>query len=639
MANEIKIKITSDSTGAISGFNQVNKDLAGTKLAAYDAGREIEKLGGTLNKTQSDFVNSSKSKKIKISDMVDLKPDPKLGSGIASGIASSMQGAPPLAIAGGIIGVGMAPAILAGVAGAITGAVGLGGVIGGAALAAKDPAVADYATRIGEKFSKSVNASARSSFVAPMRDSLRQVESLADRSAPKIGAIFSSVAPSVSGLTGNITRLADSLLDNLGYAASKSGPAIGALGDLIEHTGESIGGMIRVLADDVPEGVSALHDFDDALQNTIKTITAVIDGGAKMKDGLDWLDRGIDKVRYASEDWGVQMDLTADGYKRGSEAAQLYRDRVIGAAGSTNDYTHYLAKAAAGTSKLANTMTDAEKAAQGQIDSLDELGRALKAQNDPVFALLNAEDKLAKAQKDVAESTKKTGKNSRETKADLRKLAEAAISVETAAGTLGSTFNGKMTPAMRATLRTAGLTSSEINRLGGQFEDARRDGERFAKNYKANVTLIGAEAASVKTRRVRDLLNQLHNKRISVNVIVNESRLSKVNQQLDRMGANYAHGGIKGAASGAISGGLTWTGEQGPELVSLPTGSTVHSAGDSQRMMRQMMNNGGGGATEVMLSVAPSANRDLVTALLSALRYEVTRNGGGSVQRLLGRTT
>jgi hypothetical protein len=82
-----------------------------------------------------------------------------------------------------------------------------------------------------------------------------------------------------------------------------------------------------------------------------------------------------------------------------------------------------------------------------------------------------------------------------------------------------------------------------------------------------------------------------------------------------------------------VAGGLTWVGEQGPELVSLPTGSTVHSNGDSKRMASDM---GGGGGGTWLLRAAPGASRDLMSVIIEGLRYEVDRNGQGSVQRFLG---
>lgn len=105
-------------------------------------------------------------------------------------------------------------------------------------------------------------------------------------------------------------------------------------------------------------------------------------------------------------------------------------------------------------------------------------------------------------------------------------------------------------------------------------------------------------------------------------------------QLIQSMG--YAHGGIKGAASGMGTSGLTWVGERGPELVNLPSGSTVHSSGDSMRMMRQGMDSAGGGGGTLLVRPAPGSSRELMSVIIENLRYEIDRNGQGSVQRYLG---
>ena len=91
-------------------------------------------------------------------------------------------------------------------------------------------------------------------------------------------------------------------------------------------------------------------------------------------------------------------------------------------------------------------------------------------------------------------------------------------------------------------------------------------------------------------------LNKITDKHVKITIktygLAAANAAVAVAQTLKAMG--YAHGGIKGAASGMNTSGLTWVGERGPELVSLPTGSTVHSSGDSMRMMRQGMTGAGG---------------------------------------------
>lgn len=65
--------------------------------------------------------------------------------------------------------------------------------------------------------------------------------------------------------------------------------------------------------------------------------------------------------------------------------------------------------------------------------------------------------------------------------------------------------------------------------------------------------------------------------------------ISELNR--DRATANRGKrsGGIANAATGGARGGLTWVGEAGPELVRLPSGSSVLSAGDSMRANNKNM--------------------------------------------------
>ncbi|HKN42861.1 MAG TPA: hypothetical protein VJW23_02980, partial [Propionibacteriaceae bacterium] len=81
-----------------------------------------------------------------------------------------------------------------------------------------------------------------------------------------------------------------------------------------------------------------------------------------------------------------------------------------------------------------------------------------------------------------------------------------------------------------------------------------------------------------------------------------------------------AHGGYVGARAGGGGprGGRVLVGEQGPELVSLPYGSKVHSNADSQRMM------GEGRGSNINITVnAPNyvgTPSDLLRALVDAKR-------------------
>jgi hypothetical protein len=94
----------------------------------------------------------------------------------------------------------------------------------------------------------------------------------------------------------------------------------------------------------------------------------------------------------------------------------------------------------------------------------------------------------------------------------------------------------------------------------------------------------------------------------------------------------FAHGGIiGGAATGGPRGGLTWVGEQGPELVRLPGGSTVIPAGQSATMAAQS----GGGGGSVVLEIRSGGSR--MDDLLVELLRNAVRTRGGNVQTVLGK--
>jgi peptidoglycan hydrolase CwlO-like protein len=93
----------------------------------------------------------------------------------------------------------------------------------------------------------------------------------------------------------------------------------------------------------------------------------------------------------------------------------------------------------------------------------------------------------------------------------------------------------------------------------------------------ANISQLKAQVAAAK-RAIASVTGK------TVNLIV---KTSTTTGSVAHEGGGYAHGGIVGAYAngGTTSGRLSLVGEQGPELVRLPVGSTVYPAGQSQRMM------------------------------------------------------
>ncbi|MDX2513826.1 phage tail protein [Streptomyces stelliscabiei] len=120
-------------------------------------------------------------------------------------------------------------------------------------------------------------------------------------------------------------------------------------------------------------------------------------------------------------------------------------------------------------------------------------------------------------------------------------------------------------------------------------------------------------------------------------------RLAKsMEKALKRALGGKAAGGIIGAAAGGARGGLTWVGEQGPELVRLPYGSMVHSNPDSRRIAgswESMLNaprggrsrtpaSGGGGQPIVVHQTITLDGRVVAQQIFEPLKREVRNRGG-----------
>lgn len=138
---------------------------------------------------------------------------------------------------------------------------------------------------------------------------------------------------------------------------------------------------------------------------------------------------------------------------------------------------------------------------------------------------------------------------------------------------------------------------------------------------------------------------------IKIGIDVDTSQISAAQQAINNLKASagsptgrggsraqsggYAHGGITGAAVGGPRAGLTLVGENGPELVHLPVGSTVMSNPDTQGAMANM---GGGGTQHVQVELVISgAENEFLTFLRKAIRAR-GGNANNSVQLVLGQS-
>jgi hypothetical protein len=492
------IDITADPRDALAAIREAEEDLE--RLGRFASSIEVKV------KTQQALGELGRFRK-QLGDVAE-SAGPDAASGFVARfsqrlgpLVTSIPISGPLGIAVGAGAAIVAPTLAATLAGAVVGGVGIGGIAGGIALVAKDPAVAGYGKSIGQNLVKGLKSEAEV-FKAPVLQALGQIESRAQQVLPKIGKIFDNTSPSVKGLTTSLLDAGEAMIDSFVSASAKSEPAIQAIGDLVENLSGEVGHLITTLSDNSEAGASAIDDLSGSLGNMIRVTTGVVDALAGAKSALDSLDDSIDDGREWLEDHVSWLDITADGYGKNTKAAELYRKGLIGVAGSVDDYDDYLEKAAAGTNTLAGKMTAADKAARGQLTAMTELSKELKAQTDPVFGLLEAQNGLKKAQDAATEAIKKHGAKSEEARQATRNLATAAIDLQGKAGALGDTFDGKMSPALRNTLKAAGLTKTQIKGVEKELKDARGAADKYAGTYRAYAELKNDDKVTAQLKRL-----------------------------------------------------------------------------------------------------------------------------------------
>jgi TP901 family phage tail tape measure protein len=260
---------------------------------------------------------------------------------------------------------------------------------------------------------------------------------------------------------------------------------------------ESITGTGAVFDDSLLHSKERLQALDQSLQ-------ALVSGG-HAQDAAQL----FDLIAQRAAKQGVSVNELRNVLPGYAAMVDNVGSTAQGTAGQIGGLNSALQAGEGAQKSYASEADAAAAAARGERNAIADLSTKLKAQTDPVFGLLDAQMGLKKAQDAAAEATRKHGRNSDQAKEATRQLALAAIELQGKAGALAGTFNGKMTPAMYQTLRAAGLTEKQINDVSGQFRQAKKDGDKYARKYSANVSLTGAPAVAHKLQGLSQIQQAL----------------------------------------------------------------------------------------------------------------------------------
>lgn len=575
------------------------------------------------------------------------KTGTQAGEGLLSsigGLGSNLRGAMiPVAI--GALAA-LAPMIGGMVAGAVVGTVGLGGIAGGIAMASKDSGVRAAASEFGEAVSAEFFAGGKT-FVKPIIESLGTLRNaftdlhLAEAFAP-LAAVLPALAEGIAGF-------ATSAMPGLSRAFEAAVPAIEILADTLPDIGEAFGDMFAEIAESegaltglrtllllVEGGLMGLGktiDFlasvwDDFLQRLGK-ITGVLEDisvgsfWATINDGLEGLTASGPALEGAWAPIPGRFDATADATRRAGDASTAIANSAGRSAEQAAALSQSFDQAAAAAGGLKAAFDDlngpAINFAQAEInvqEALHNMKVALEASNGS----LNVHTEKGRAARQAVLNFAEASATAMQAKIDETKSVDDAI----------GKYHEYRSDLIR-TLTQAGLTKKEARELADAWL-------RMPKDVKTKVSAPGAVTAKGAVDALMASINNLHGKTIYVKAVLSSTGSLSAGGNLQR---------VPGLAGGTPSAprGLSWVGEEGPELISLGGGERIWSHRQSMAMATTARHYAGGtggsamfGAGNVVTVNLAGATTPMERAVEQILRRATWNLGGGSAQVAVGRS-
>lgn len=510
-------------------IKKVNQDLVflAAQLADADDAAGRMDISRGIRKAQADLKRLTSAKGV----LSGLLPDPgpaaqsfvqKLGAGIigAGANVSKLAGNQLGMTIGAAAGAAAAPVILPAIASALSAGAGIGVIGAGVALAVKnDPNIKKAGATAGKRFMDELAIGARV-FSGPVLESIGVLDKAGDRIATRWNVAFSQLSGSVVPFTKDIVAGVERISNSITNVASASAPAIAGLGDAWKLLADGVGDAVETMADGSQEAAGNMVLLGGVLGSVVRGTGDLINKFNELS-GNPWVS-------------GALIAKLKDNYQQTADAGGTFAMRTKG---------------------LTKAQHDAAAAAQAHRDSLSKLSRQMLATTDPAFALLNAQDRVRESQKALTDAQDKHGRKSREARQATRDLATAALELQGRVGALGATFSGTLSPAMRATFKSAGLTKGEIAAVEREMRRAKRAGDAYARNYKATATLTTIYITKYKEYGLK---------------------------------SPSPNGGFQGRASGGpVARGVPYlVGEQGPEMIVPDAASRVLTAAATRAAMR-----------------------------------------------------
>lgn len=511
------------------------------EFAFAAAGAEKLKISRQMGRQSSELGKLTKAKNL-LEDVVDPEEavgvGTKLGAKLTEGLSTSLEGAGPFLAAGlaSALTYGL-PFLAATISGAILGAAGIGGVVGGVMLAAKDSRVQAAWKELSKSAGDELKTAAQP-FIPATLSAIATVKSaLADLGTP-LTSIFSGAAGYLAPLTKGLTGLIANVAKGFQSAVASAGPVIAVISRDLPDIGHSIMGLFAVAA-----------EHADAAAQAIDTVFKIISAG-------------IDLVSFF-------VDQLAKAYEF---INKMGGGKLLGWLGLLDKAPPKLAAATEGTTLFNDATDDTTKAAATAADSLKTLQTELDDFADSNLSASEAQIAARQAIADTTKTLKENGKNldinkskGRENITALNQLARSFNTVTTSNDK--ANLEGGESAKIYGQQRSAFIKAAEAAGMaGGAASDLADQVLKLPKSKTINLNASGDALADANA--VRRALNGIPTYK---NIYI-QGHVDKVASQLSRYGFDAR------AAGGPVARGVPYlVGEEGPELVVPDNNATVLS--------------------------------------------------------------
>jgi hypothetical protein len=312
-----------------------------------------------------------------------------------------------------------------------------------------------------------------------------------------------------------------------------------------------------------------------------------------------------ERANGQATEFGTALDKSGDSASDAAGANEVY-------AASLDELISKQHEAVTGVIDFNDAQIDAQQAIQGASEAAKEFaGEGLNATKDGFDLTTEAGQELSKSLYEVADTTWSTVEA-------MQQQGKAQQEVQTYVEGSKNKFY--------QLARQMGIGERAAGRLADRLFDI-----PLNRKSTVDVNTARAEARLAIFRAAADIATRDR----TMDIFVRSNPIAGL-----FLGGGKASGGITSGVWGAESGGQrhggTLINEAGPELVELPSGSRVMTAGATRAMAeRGLLGGGGDGVAQVVVSMDGADG--VARALLKSLRVIVINEYGGDVQRALGK--